>query len=174
MPPLDGLPLDSVPINSPEEMPLATGSGGRLNRLRFLIRIGASLSALAAALSIDWPNNAIATGNPGALLMVVGIAVTVTAYHVLIGAKRCHDFGASGWLAIGLAIPAVNIVMFLALALIPGAATANQFGLPNRPNGLLVWAGYLLFVLIPLGLAPVAAVKYTAQQQAPTEATKNS
>ncbi len=45
-----------------------------------------------------------------------------------IGAKRFHDFEKPGILALLLFVPMVNLVMLVALGLIPGTSGPNKYG----------------------------------------------
>ena len=43
-------------------------------------------------------------------------------------AKRLHDFGWSEWWRLLFIVPGVNVVLLLALAVIPGNAGSNRYG----------------------------------------------
>lgn len=47
---------------------------------------------------------------------------------VALGAKRLHDMGRPGVLAVSLIIPVVSIIAFIALCAFPGTPGANQYG----------------------------------------------
>ena len=47
---------------------------------------------------------------------------------VALGAKRLHDMGRPGVLAVSLFIPVVSIVAFIALCAFPGTPGPNQYG----------------------------------------------
>lgn len=47
---------------------------------------------------------------------------------VALGAKRLHDMGRPGILAISLFIPVISIIAFIALCAFPGSPGANQYG----------------------------------------------
>ncbi len=47
---------------------------------------------------------------------------------VALGAKRLHDMGRPGALAVSLFIPVVSIIAFIALCAFPGTPGANQHG----------------------------------------------
>lgn len=57
------------------------------------------------------------------LLIVVG-----TASMALLAIRRLHDLNLSGWYALLLILPVLNLPGLLALVLLPGAAAANQWG----------------------------------------------
>ena len=47
---------------------------------------------------------------------------------VALGAKRLHDMGRPGILAVSLFIPVASIIAFIALCAFPGSPGANQYG----------------------------------------------
>jgi hypothetical protein len=55
-------------------------------------------------------------------LYVIGIPIVIATY-ICATIRRCHDIGLSGWWALVLGLPVLN----LALLVVPGAA-ANRFG----------------------------------------------
>ncbi len=48
--------------------------------------------------------------------------------HIATSVKRLHDLGRPGFFVIGLFIPVISLIAFLALCLMPGQAGANQYG----------------------------------------------
>lgn len=52
--------------------------------------------------------------------------------RLALAAKRWHDAGASGWLALLSLIPGVHLILFLILCLIPPTPGANQYGADPR------------------------------------------
>lgn len=62
----------------------------------------------------------------GSIFMVVAFA-TLWPY-VALGIKRLHDLGRPGILAVGLFIPIVMIVAFIALCVMPGNEGPNKYG----------------------------------------------
>jgi uncharacterized membrane protein YhaH (DUF805 family) len=60
-------------------------------------------------------------------------------FLVVIVPRRCHDRGESGWYALLLLIPFVNVVYGLTLLFGKGAIGHNQFG-PQPPKRILFWS----------------------------------
>ena len=78
-------------------------------------------------------------------MFVVG---ALTYIPVLVMAKRrLNDLNLTGWLAVLIFAPFVNVFFALYLLLWPGQPVANRYGPPPAPNGVLVW---LFGVGIPL------------------------
>jgi uncharacterized membrane protein YhaH (DUF805 family) len=97
-------------------------------------------------------------GPAGAVLMIAGwIGVIVLSFMLTV--QRCHDFDASGWLAIVGLIPLVNLLFWF----IPGTDGPNRFGARTPPNstGVLV-AVWIVPALFIGGI--VAAVSIPAYQ----------
>lgn len=79
------------------------------------------------------------------VLLAAGFCAALIIY-VQLTIQRCHDFNASGWLALLLILPFANIIFWL----IPGNPVVNRFGgRPRPPSKLLrLGAGLLLLVLV--------------------------
>ncbi|WP_309083844.1 DUF805 domain-containing protein [Chelativorans sp.] len=60
--------------------------------------------------------------------LLLAILVVSIWSHLALAAKRLHDFGKPGVLAILLFIPVVSILAFIALCLYPGDEAANKYG----------------------------------------------
>jgi hypothetical protein len=76
-------------------------------------------------------------------LYVIGIPIVVANY-VCATVRRCHDIGLSGWWALVLGLPGLN----LALLVVPGRAT-NRFGEPpTSARGERLAAFVMLILLI--------------------------
>ncbi|MDD2816592.1 MAG: DUF805 domain-containing protein [Thiotrichaceae bacterium] len=81
----------------------------------------------------------------------------VLALCLLPSLQRLHDLNRQGWFVLLLAVPAINIILWLALCGISGTPTHNQFGAPPPQNSLLIkitsillvvcwiWLGYFAF-----------------------------
>jgi uncharacterized membrane protein YhaH (DUF805 family) len=125
---------------------------GRMGRARYITYgMGAYLlfGALGGLLSV-------AIGPFGVMLGV--LAGLVIAYTLSM--QRCHDFNATGWLALLVFVPLANLIFWF----IPGTDGPNRFGKPTPPNGvltlILVW---ILPAIVVVGI--VAAVALPAYQQ---------
>ncbi|WP_169508978.1 DUF805 domain-containing protein [Amorphus coralli] len=56
------------------------------------------------------------------------ILVVALWSELALAVKRLHDRGLSGWLAVLLFVPVLNLVVFVVLGLIPGDKGPNAFG----------------------------------------------
>lgn len=102
------------------------------------------------------------------LMMVAGEAAATwlsalcsAAVGMYLGVRRLHDLGRSGWIALGLLVPVLNLAIGLWLLCAPGDPEANRFGQAPPPNTraviVLAWAVPVVFVagvLAAVGLAP--------------------
>jgi uncharacterized membrane protein YhaH (DUF805 family) len=118
-------PPVSTQAYEPGLLATAFTSKGRAGRLLYLIYL-MSYFPLIMILGLFGP------------LYVIGIPIVVANY-VCATIRRCHDIGLSGWWALVLGLPGLN----LALLVIPGGAT-NRFGEPpiyargERPAALVM------------------------------------
>ena len=62
--------------------------------------------------------------------------------------QRLHDTNHSGWFALLLLIPAINVVLGIALLFIPSSTEPNNFGSPPPKNTRLTYAISGLFVVL--------------------------
>jgi membrane associated rhomboid family serine protease len=74
--------------------------------------------------------------------MVVGYGAIIVL-SALLTIQRAHDFNSSGWLALLVLIPLVNLIFWF----IPGTDGENRFGRKTPPNGIGV---ILLACIVPL------------------------
>ena len=117
--------------------------GVRRNRQSFLQSLAFQAlcwSCLAAAtyrlVDGDW--SSIGTGDTvladltAAELMLAAFmgfaSVPLGLLHLAAGTQRCRDCGVSGWAALVLLIPPLNVPMLIALALCKGQDGANGYG----------------------------------------------
>ncbi|MFN0040679.1 MAG: DUF805 domain-containing protein [Burkholderiales bacterium] len=90
--------------------------------------------------------------------LVLSIAGVVLALLLtLLTIQRAHDLNASGWLALLLFIPPVNIAFWI----IPGTDGENRFGPEPPPNS---GSDVTRAIVLPLLIALVAAVVIPAYQ----------
>lgn len=140
------------------ERPVAYGeirifsASGRLGRLRYIgysigltLLMGGVMGALGALL-----------GHPSGLMIVAYLAIMVVS--VLLTIQRAHDFDASGWLALVMIIPLVNLIFWF----VPGTKGENRFGLQPPPNttGVVVLALILPIVFVVGTVAAIAIPAY--------------
>ena len=134
-------------------------SKGRRGRLRYIaystgvpLVIGLLMGGITGAIG--------ATAGPGPALPVIIVAyVAILVIMVMLTIQRAHDFNSSGWLALLLIIPLVNLIFWF----IPGTDGENRFGLRPPPNGAGV---VILALIIPIVfvLGVVAAIAIPAYQ----------
>lgn len=137
---------------------------GRVGRVRYLAYCFLpNLLLLCASI-------AMASGSAGGLsLAIEGVVVAAAlVLLVLIGVRRLHDMGRSGWFAAGLLVPVLNLAVFLWLLCMPGEARPNRFGPPPGPNTravvALAWAMPVIYVASVLAAMALAPHKSAAQR----------
>ena len=60
---------------------------------------------------------------------VLGVVVFVSLWcQAALAAKRLHDMGRPGLLAVLMFVPVINFIAFIALCLIPGDQSPNKYG----------------------------------------------
>lgn len=137
---------------TPEEhyaYPDPLGFSGRIRRMRLLawsliLGLIASVVALLVLLAIKVsPTLAITFGATLTLVFVV--------VNLRINAQRLHDLNWSAWMLLLHLVPVANLVLTLALLLMPGTPGPNKYGLPPPPNStavkVLAWINIVLMVL---------------------------
>lgn len=65
------------------------------------------------------------------MLLLAGLslaAVPLTLLLLAAGTQRCRDCGITGWAALLLLVPPLNLPMLIALGLCPGQDGANRYG----------------------------------------------
>lgn len=132
---------------------------GRIGRLRY---IGYTTGLpLLIMLAIGLLSGFLGAGGGAPIAAVLmGISyVAVLIIVVLLTIQRCHDMDKSGWLALVLVVPLVNLIFWL----IRGTDGENRFGLKPPPNGAGVIILALAFpILAVIGI--IAAVALPAYQ----------
>jgi uncharacterized membrane protein YhaH (DUF805 family) len=132
-------------------------TSGRIGRVRYIAySIGVSLlimfvTGILAAL----------LGPVGSVLSFVG-GVAVFVLSVTLTIQRSHDFNTTGWLAILVLVPLVNLIFWF----IPGTDGENDYGAPTPPNSTwLIVAIFLIPVFVIGVLAAVAIPAYKQYQE---------
>lgn len=129
---------------------------GRVSRVQFLAysTFNALIALMLVALlfvmigGFQGMVNASSEQLPMSLLGVSSVGMAVFFYLQLAVSKRCfNDLNKTGWLALLMLVPGVNILVYLYLLAVEGTAGANYYGLPARPATQLKT---VLMVLIPL------------------------
>jgi uncharacterized membrane protein YhaH (DUF805 family) len=129
-------------------------TGGRIGRVRY---IGWSVGLWILSFVLLFIIGAIAAGlghrgGGGVSLLVLAAYVGVGVVSILFAIQRIHDFDISGWLAVLLIVPIVNLFFAIALMVIPGTDGSNRFG--NKPPANSVG------VIILAAIAPLLVVAY--------------
>lgn len=133
---------------------------GRIGRARYIaytlgisLLFGIVLGGIAGALGA-----AGQAALAGILTIVLYVGLFVWMYMLTM--QRAHDFNTSGWLALLMFIPLVNLIFWI----IPGTDGENRFGAKTPPNSVLVLiAAWLVPVLFFVGI--LAAIALPAYQQ---------
>ena len=129
---------------------------GRVSRVQFLAY--STFNALIALMLVAWlfvmiggfqgMVNASSEQLPMSLLGASSVGVAVLFYlQLAVSKRRFNDLNKTGWLALLMLVPGVNILVYLYLLAVEGTAGANYYGLPARPATQLKT---VLMVLIPL------------------------
>jgi uncharacterized membrane protein YhaH (DUF805 family) len=144
--------ITSADEDIPQEAKLFSTSG-RIGRARYILySIGVTFAIMAAGVLLSLVTAGLAIFPAYIALLVITVMLTI---------QRCHDFNASGWLALLLLIPLVNLIFWF----IPGTDGSNRWGNKTVPNstGVLVGA-WICALIIPLS-GILAAISIPAYQQ---------
>ncbi|NOX77311.1 MAG: DUF805 domain-containing protein [Gammaproteobacteria bacterium] len=129
---------------------------GRVSRVQFLAysTFNALIALMLVALlfvmigGFQGIVNASSEQLPMSLLGASSVGVAVLFYlQLAVSKRRFNDLNKTGWLALLMLVPGVNILVYLYLLAIEGTAGANYYGLPARPASQLKT---VLMLLIPL------------------------
>ncbi|WP_180074942.1 DUF805 domain-containing protein [Acinetobacter sp. YH12254] len=156
---------------------------GRFGRLSFIawsafLHFIFLFSSIALGLSIDIVNIAVHSMDSNWLLSLQGLAgigvlimILVYAYFALVvTVRRLHDMNRSGWWALLLLLPLVNIFVWLYIVFGSGDRGINDYG-PARMT--LLWEKMLAWLMIILTLlsllGSIALFSYmSGEEQSPT------
>lgn len=129
---------------------------GRVSRVQFLAysTFNALIALMLVALlfvmigGFQGMVNASSEQLPMSLLGASSVGVVVLFYlQLAISKRRFNDLNKTGWLALLMLVPGVNILVYLYLLAVKGSEGANYYGLPARPATQLKT---VLMVVIPL------------------------
>lgn len=129
---------------------------GRVSRVQFLAysTFNALIALMLVALlfvmigGFQGMVNASSEQLPMSLLGASSVGVAVLFYlQLAVSKRRFNDLNITGWLALLMLVPGVNVLVYLYLLAVEGTAGANYYGLPARPATQLKT---VLMVLIPL------------------------
>ena len=129
---------------------------GRVSRVQFLAysTFNALIALMLVALlfvmigGFQGMVNASSEQLPMSLLGASSVGVAVLFYlQLAVSKRRFNDLNKTGWLALLMLVPGVNVLVYLYLLAVKGSEGANYYGLPARPASQLKT---VLMVLIPL------------------------
>lgn len=129
---------------------------GRVSRVQFLAysTFNALIALMLVALlfvmigGFQGMVNASSEQLPISLLGANSVGMAVLCYlQLAVSKRRFNDLNKTGWLALLMLVPGVNILVYLYLLAVKGSEGANYYGLPARPASQLKT---VLMVLIPL------------------------
>ncbi|MFL0427249.1 DUF805 domain-containing protein [Moraxella sp. 179-F 1C4 NHS] len=129
---------------------------GRVSRVQFLAysTFNALIALMLVALlfvmigGFQGIVNASSEQLPMSLLGASSVGVAVLFYlQLAVSKRRFNDLNKTGWLALLMLVPGVNVLVYLYLLAVKGSEGANYYGLPARPASQLKT---VLMVLIPL------------------------
>ena len=129
---------------------------GRVSRVQFLAysTFNALIALMLVALlfvmigGFQGMVNASSEQLPMSLLGASSVGMAVLFYlQLAVSKRRFNDLNKTGWLALLMLVPGVNILVYLYLLAVEGTVGANYYGLPARPATQLKT---VLMVLIPL------------------------
>lgn len=111
------------------------GFSGRISRAAYFLAALLMSVILAFLLYRALLAQEASGGEAGAWDAALSLSIFVSLWaQAALGVKRLHDFGKPAIFAIALFLPALNIIGFIVLCLIPGDRGPNSYGrLTNAP-----------------------------------------
>ena len=156
-------------MNQPFPIDKPTRVSGRFGRLSYLAWLFISsiifmvialvlFAIFGAMLDPQSPEN---FSIPAIVIFVILYLVFIY-FYVVFTIRRLHDRNHSGWLALLMLVPVLNIVFALYLVFAKGDAGSNNFGPPRTTLGWEKVVGWFYILMIPLTgvLAAIALPSY--------------
>ncbi len=147
----------------------ATKASGRFSRRSYLawnmlVGLIFMVIALVIALIIPGTSQAVVDGSMSVTAIIVfGILYIVAIYYSIVFLiRRLHDRDHSGWLALLIIVPFVNILFALYVLLAPGNTGSNQFGQPRPTRGWETFFAVLYILVFVIGV--LAAIMMPSYQ----------
>ena len=139
-------------------------ASGRLGRLRYLAYgigiyfLASLLQGVVAAIVVPMGESA------GMAILSVSVLVSLflVVFSFMLAIQRLHDMNASGWLALLMLVPVVNLIMLLVFLFAPGTQGENNYGAQPPPNGIGVVLTSLVLPVAFVGV--IAAIAIPAYQ----------
>lgn len=140
---------------------------GRIGRLRYLAYTFSTALILSFVLGIFaailFPLAGV-RGGAGGLIAMGLIYISLLLIPLVITKRRLNDLDHTGWWALLMVVPFVNLLMGLYLTFGAGTKGSNRYGLPPAKNSTLVVIGAMgLPVVAVIGM--LAAIAIPAYQQ---------
>ncbi|WP_213940192.1 DUF805 domain-containing protein [Pseudomonas sp. dw_612] len=153
---------------------------GRIGRVRFLawtmaltlvtLAVGSVLAIFGLALISTDSTAGLILGGLLVFILVVALAFVSIQFSV----QRLHDIGWSGWLWLLNLVPFVGSFFPFVIMVVPGNATANQYGAPPPPNSTAVkvlawlWVAFIAIILIGALAGGITAIQQEYENAAET------
>jgi len=133
-------------------------ASGRLGRVRYIgYSVGLTILISIIAGFLTAALGAFA-GKGVAASIMIACYVAIFAISIMLTIQRAHDFNGSGWFALLVLIPLVNLIFWF----IPGTDGENRFGRKTPPNGMgvILLACIVPFIAVIGILAAIAIPAY--------------
>ncbi|MES2262360.1 MAG: DUF805 domain-containing protein [Pseudomonadota bacterium] len=170
-----GAALSDVPSEAGTYQPRMFAWKGRIGRLRYLAYLCGitllTMPLMGIVMALLMPLVASGAKSPA---LVSGVTMLLYIPLIVLGfalaRRRFNDVNRSGWLALLLIVPFVNVLTSLYLVFAAGSDGANDYGPPPSANTAWVKVGALVLPLIFITgiLAAVAIPAYQTYQQKAT------
>ncbi len=146
-----------------------SGRIGRLRYLGYLIGYGMLINLFFSVVGAVMGGRGLTKEHYMGLFWVSYIPVI--ALYAMLTIQRAHDFDKTGWLALLMFVPLVNLIFWF----IPGTDGENRFGKQTPPNSSgIVWMVIVFFALMIIGiLAAIAIPAYQAYVHKAQAAAQN-
>lgn len=143
-------PVSRSPVPVSDTLSFLLTPGLRIGRLRYLARLllvslcflGVSVGATILLFG-DWVSLA---------LIILAVASVFVSLVYLFTIQRLHDCGCTGWVALLLLIPGVNVLLLLTVCVYPGDRADNRYGSRPPSNRLWHWWAGLVAPIIMVAL----------------------
>lgn len=145
---------------------------GRIGRLRYmayamLLTILTYVLLMVMMGVLVGVSDSLNENNIGGLFIAIYLPLLPLMFYtaIIYPKRRLHDLNQSGWWAVLMFIPLVNVIFSLYLLFAPGTIGPNRFGAPPRPNRAIHFIGALIIPFIGVALIGIlAAIALPAYQ----------